>query len=53
MDNQIKQSAESKVWDAVLDMFLRIAEGEIRYPEEIIIFPQLAKLLIENAGEGC
>jgi hypothetical protein len=40
-----------EILEAVFDMFRRIASGEIRYPEEITIFPQLAEILLGNVGE--
>jgi hypothetical protein len=41
-----------EIFETVLEMFKRIASGEIRYREEITIFPQLAELLISNLGES-
>lgn len=40
-----------EILNASIEMFRRIAKGEIRYPEEISIFPLLAEFLMNNLGE--
>jgi hypothetical protein len=40
-----------EILEASIEMFRRIAKGEIRYHEEISIFPLLAEFLMNNLGE--